>query len=121
MGGLWSKFMCQKRLCFSSGSGRGTVRDRLLQERVDFFYVFGHVDGDCVLVATARRAQFCVQGDLGGDRDTRPGRMGMFMMLQNFYLRAWLLWSSWEISRRDILRSSGWTGRYFGGRLRGWR
>ena len=84
----------------------GTVVDGLFEEGVDFLDVFGHVDGYCIFDATVAGTEFGVESDLNASRGTLPATVGMFMMLQNFYLRAWLLWRSWEMRRRDIFLSS---------------
>ena len=44
-----AKNRCTRRDCvFILGNDRSTVSDVLFEEGVDFFDVFGHVDGDCV-------------------------------------------------------------------------
>ena len=89
---LFSKLMNQKSPFFSPElRHKGTVHDRLFEEGVNFFDIFGHIYSDCIFGSAAGRAQFRIESNLFEVVSTRPGTTGMFMIWQNFSLRGWLL------------------------------
>ena len=51
---------------------RVTISDGLFEYRIDFFNVFGHIDGDCIFDSAVGGAEFGIECDLDGGWDTLP-------------------------------------------------
>ena len=49
-----------------------TISDGLFEYRIDFFNVFGHIDGDCIFDSASRRTEFGIECDLYDRRNTLP-------------------------------------------------